>query len=60
MENRLFAGGRYNINGMYPVRVWDREGRGAGTVVPMTDNSIMSVLPCRDGMIVASRTPHSA
>jgi tetratricopeptide (TPR) repeat protein len=55
--SRLYAGGRYNINGMYPVRIWDREGRGTGIPMPMTGNSIMSVLPCRDAMVVASQDP---
>jgi WD40 repeat protein len=54
---RLYAGGRYAIDNTVPIRFWDHEGRGRGTVVPVARNSIMSVLPCHDRMIVASADP---
>ncbi len=54
---RLFAGGRYSIDGRIPIRFWDHEGRGRGTIVPVANSSIMSVAPCRDGMAIASSDP---
>jgi tetratricopeptide (TPR) repeat protein/WD40 repeat protein len=54
---RLYAGGRYSIDNMVPIRFWEHEGRGRGTVVPVAGNSIATVLPCRDDMIVASQDP---
>jgi tetratricopeptide (TPR) repeat protein len=54
---RLYAGGRYGIENMVPIRFWDHKGRGRGTVVPLARNSIGSLLPCHDQMIVASADP---
>ena len=54
---RLYAGGKYYAQGAYPVRIWDKEGRGKGRDVPVARNTIMALLPCRDKIAVGAQDP---
>ncbi|WP_447973106.1 caspase family protein [Nitrospira sp. Kam-Ns4a] len=49
---RLYAGGRYHLNGSYPIRVWAEAGRGQATDLPATKNTIMDLQPLADGGVV--------
>jgi tetratricopeptide (TPR) repeat protein/WD40 repeat protein len=55
--DRLYAGGRYQIDGVYPVRMWDRAGRGVERDVPVARNTIRGLLPCRDAIAVGAADP---
>jgi WD40 repeat protein len=55
----LYAGGQnHGTNKSEPkgiaVRVWDKEGQGAGRDVYLARDTIMALLPCRDAMAVAT------
>jgi hypothetical protein len=53
---RLYAGGRYQVNGSYSVLTWDRNGRHRRDV-PVAGNTIMQLLPCRDAVAVGATDP---
>lgn len=48
----LFAGGRYGKGGQYPIRYWADGGRGKCREVDAASNTIMQILPTRDGGVV--------
>jgi tetratricopeptide (TPR) repeat protein/WD40 repeat protein len=54
---RLYAGGRYTIDGATAVRIWEREGRGEARDVPIAHNTIMGVQPCADSIAVGAQDP---
>jgi WD40 repeat protein len=50
---RLYAGGKY----LGRIRIWDEEGRGTGRDVAVTQNTIMTLLPCRNSIAVGAQDP---
>jgi WD40 repeat protein len=54
---RLYAGGRYNRQNGYPVRIWQREGRGEARDIPIAHNTVMGVQACGDSMAVVASDP---
>ncbi len=51
---RLYAGGKYQDKGAFPVRIWDQEGQGKGRDLAVAHNTIMELLPCHDKIAVAA------
>jgi len=55
---RLYAGsGGYKVDGKNPVVIWPDEGRGKRAEAPLSQNTIMQLLPCGDGIAAASADP---
>ncbi|MGH6816407.1 MAG: hypothetical protein ACREC6_11955, partial [Hyphomicrobiaceae bacterium] len=55
---RLFAGGRYQARGGdSPIRLWDQGGRGRARDVPVSQSTIMQLLPCGAGLAVGATDP---
>ena len=54
---RLYAGGRYDVQGADPVRIWDQAGRGKGRDVAVAQDFIDQLLPCRDKIAVGAADP---
>ena len=52
---RLYAGGAFW--GTNPVLIWQDEGRGHRTQTPLSQNSIMQLLPCGDGIAAGAQDP---
>lgn len=50
---RLFAGGRYQHQGKFPVMVWDQAGLGKRQLWPGTDNSVTDLRALPDGGLIA-------
>jgi WD40 repeat protein len=50
----LYAGGRFDRNGVIPVVAWDRGGRGSPRFLPGADNTIMSPAAMPDGGVLAA------
>jgi WD40 repeat protein len=48
----LYAGGRWRLNSVFPIRVWTDGGRGAYKDVTASDDSIFQILPLRRGGIL--------
>ena len=49
----LFAGGRWNVNGEFPLRRWQEGGRGAFNDLKCgATNTLMDIQPLRDGSMV--------
>lgn len=49
--NALYAGGRYNRGGFFPILRWDKGGRGAAQEFNITTNTVMGIAPLSDGRI---------
>lgn len=47
----LYAGGRYNVGGDFPIRRWDKGGRGAFKECRISTNTIMDMKPLADGRL---------
>ena len=47
---RLYAGGLYSKGGVRPVFIWQDEGRGKRAEAPLSQDSIMQLLPCGAGI----------
>ncbi|MGH6815844.1 MAG: hypothetical protein ACREC6_09070, partial [Hyphomicrobiaceae bacterium] len=54
---RLFAGGRYDVRGDSPIRLWGQGGGGRARDVPLSQNTIMQLLPCGAGLAVGAADP---
>ncbi|MFY9892593.1 MAG: hypothetical protein WAK63_00475, partial [Xanthobacteraceae bacterium] len=54
---RLYAGGKYQDKGAFPVRFWDKEGQGKGRDLAVAQNTIMELLPCRDKIAAGTADP---
>jgi WD40 repeat protein len=58
---RLVAGGRFNklVDGVWrtPVRIWDGNGRQLAADIPLTDNTIHSLIPCGDAIAFGAADP---
>ncbi len=54
---RLYAGGGYQAQGVFPVRIWNQEGRGKGRNVAVAQSTIMELLPCRNKIAVGAADP---
>lgn len=51
----LYAGGRYqDYDNQFPILKWSDEGRGKYTELKGADNTIMHILPLKDGIAFAS------
>ncbi len=48
----LYAGGMYDKGGIFPIIKWSKQGKGPHTVLDGSPNTIMHILPLRDGGIV--------
>jgi WD40 repeat protein len=54
---RLYAGGQFSERGLFPIRIWDEEGRGKGLNVAVTRNTIQHLLPCGHSIALSSQEP---
>ena len=55
----LFAGGRFDRDGVNPVVTWSEGGQGERRELRASDNTIMSLKPLKDGSLsVASQDPY--
>ncbi len=54
---RLYAGGRIWLNGGVPVFIWQDEGRGKRVEAPLSQNTIMQLLPCGAGIAAGAQDP---
>ena len=55
---RLYAGGRgYKVDGKNPIIIWQDEGRGQRSEAPLSENTIMQLLPCGDVLAVGAQDP---
>lgn len=48
----LYAGGTYDTEGVSPIRKWKDEGRGGYKDLQASNDTIMHILPLRDGGII--------
>ena len=48
---RLYAGGRYNQSGIYPILTWTQAGRSVATVWPASTNTIMDLRALANGRL---------
>ena len=53
---RLYAGGSFEPKGT-PIVIWQAQGRGKRSLVPLSQSTIMGVLPCGTGVAVAAADP---
>jgi len=54
---RLFAGGWHIANDEVNVVIWQKEGRGQRSLQPVAHNTITRLLPCGNGIAVATADP---
>jgi WD40 repeat protein len=55
---QLYAGGRFDANGLSPIRIWDDRGRGkARDVLVGAKSTIRELLPCGEGMAFGTQDP---
>ena len=55
---RLYAGGRgHKVVGKNPAVIWQREGRGKRTQAPLSQNTIMQLLPCGEDIAAGTADP---
>ena len=55
---RLYAGGGgYKVAGKNPAVIWQDEGRGRRLKAPLSQNTIMQLLPCSDGIAAGAGDP---
>lgn len=47
----LYAGGQYHQGHLHPIRKWSKQGQGRGTNLPASANTILRIVPLRDGGI---------
>jgi WD40 repeat protein len=54
----LYAGGRgYKVQGKNPVVFWQAEGRGVRSEVPLSQATVIQLLPCRGGIAAGTADP---
>ncbi len=53
---RLYAGGTYGSPGSH-IAIWSDEGRGKRAQAPLSQSTIMQLLPCGDGIAAAAADP---
>jgi WD40 repeat protein len=54
---RLYAGGRYQNEGSFPLVIWQEAGRGRRSEKPLSQSTIMQLLPCGDGVAAGAQDP---
>jgi WD40 repeat protein len=54
---RLYAGGIPSKDGIRLVFIWQDEGRGERSRAPLSQNTIMQLLPCGDGVAASAADP---
>ncbi len=54
---RLYAGGRYPLNGKSELLTFDRDGRRIGSPLPLSDDSLQDLRPCAGTLAVAADDP---
>ncbi len=54
---RLYAGGRYSPDDGRRLAIWQNEGRGKRVQVPLSQNTIMQLLPCGNGIAAGAQDP---
>jgi WD40 repeat protein len=55
--SRLLAGGDYNVDGGYPVFIWDRAGRGLRRQVGMSRDTVSQLVTCGQNIAVSAADP---
>lgn len=53
----LFAGGSYAVDGSSVIKIWDDRGRAPARSAKGSQDAIMHLLPCADGVAVAAGDP---
>lgn len=53
----LFSGGSYAVDGSTVIKIWDKQGRAPARSVRGSQDAIMHLLPCADGVAVAAGDP---
>ena len=55
---RLYAGGRHqSASGSFPAMIWQDEGRGKRAEAPLSQDTIMQLLPCGAGIAAGAQDP---
>ena len=54
---RLYAGGLYQLPRQLPVMIWQDEGRGKRAEAPLSQSTIMQLLPCGAGIAAGAADP---
>ncbi|MGO9547618.1 MAG: caspase family protein [Rhodomicrobium sp.] len=54
---RLYASGQYWNNGSVALVIWQESGRGRRSEAPLSQNTVMQLLPCGDGMAAGVADP---
>ncbi|MGO9171268.1 MAG: TIR domain-containing protein [Rhodomicrobium sp.] len=55
---RLYAGGRHqSSDGGLPLLIWQDAGRGRRSEAPLSQNAIVQLLPCGDGIAAGAQDP---
>ena len=54
---RLYAGGSYTAQDWTQLRMWDDEGRGSWRDLPLAQQTIKQILPCRDTLAISTSDP---
>ncbi len=54
---RLYAAGRYSPPDGRRLAIWQDEGRGTRSQVPLSQNTVMQLLPCGDGIAAGAQDP---
>jgi WD40 repeat protein len=55
--SRLYAGGRYSPTDGRRLAIWQNEGQGSRAQVPLSQNTVMQLMPCGDGMAAGAQDP---
>lgn len=55
--SRLLAAGDYDVDGSYPVFIWDRAGRGSRRQVAMSRDTVSQLLTCGQNIAVSAADP---
>ncbi len=54
---QLYAAGRYQIKGSFPLLIWQDGGRGRRSERPLSQSTIMQLLPCGAGIAAGAQDP---
>jgi len=47
----LYAGGRYNVGGIFTIRAWNQAGRGNASELPAEQGTVLDIVPLKGGGI---------
>jgi WD40 repeat protein len=54
---RLYAGGRFNKDGINQILIWDMAGAGSAKQVGSSQNTVQHMVPCGGGIAVGAQDP---